>query len=582
MAFSVVGTDQFSKCLPAFRTNIATCGSVTICDAAPPSPSDLETIYSEGGKYRLMRVLLDHDIEMRMCGSQENSLYDLFQTLTIDISASLNVNKKGNTVRQVAPFILGKQYHPINNVRWNVWNGAALSGGNYQYDLTSPTGMPIDVRFFLEQMHLFLTCVRSGVVVHSNLVVVSATATTATVGGVASTPVVRVVVTPQNSGSYLHSSATTPPTGDHGPEATDALAIVTRGTPNVTDWESYCQQGAGVLNFNYVPFWLETTRDSFCTSEQYEDWRSMMIEQNLSFEVLQDMPEIELNRQLAADFKMRFVEAIFRQKPISAYQTLEQYQNLQPITAAESSSLDLPVGGECEGFRANATGIYEQFAECGRLCDCGGDDLNLLSLFEEMYNMMRVRQASGKQVFDQFDIFCDRTTAEKFNIGMMAYYNAQAGAAAFRLVKNVDGDNMGGPRKSKMGFFYRSYNINNPAITINIITHYYFDDFATSMSSIGQGGAGRVLWIIDWTGIKIGVAAANTIVNTSGTLQQLSQVDSTYLCTMRVRSQKQTLTSRQYTVMVECPSGSLILENFSANTPVVTVDDETVYPCTTS
>lgn len=582
MAVDVVIDNQFSKCLPSFRTNIAQCGTVTVCDVSPPTPSDLEEMYSADGKYRLMRHLLDNDIEMRMCGSVTNSLYDLFQTLTVDISNRLEIRPIGPGVRAMMPFVMGMRRHPINNVYWQAWNGTSVSGGNFQYDLTSPAGIPVDERWFNPGENIYLSCVTSGLVVHSTFVVVSVTVTTATVGGVANTPVCRVIVSPQNSGSFLTTAQTTPPTGTNGPTSTEALAVITRGTPNVTDYETYCKQAAGLINKNFVPFWLQGTRHTLCNSERYQQWRDMLMTENLAYAKLADLPEIDENRQLSDDFKRRHVEAIFRQPPISANQTLENYNSLEQITATEAAALDLPIGGECVGYRANATGIYEQFAECGRLCDAGGGVLSLDSLFESIYLMMRVRQGASQAGSDVFDIMTDRNTAELFNQAMIDYYDAQAGGDRMRLVKNIDGDNNGGPRKSKFGFFFNSYNLLNPNVTINIITHNYFNDWSDRMSAEGQGGAGRVLWIIDWSGIKIGVVAANTVINKTGDLQTLAQVDSAFLCTMRVNSQKVTLTSMQYTVMVECPQGSLIIENFAATKPTVTVTPDIEYPCTQS
>lgn len=575
MTITPVGTNQFSKCLPALRTNIEQCGSVTLCESAPMTVDQINTVYATGGKYRLMTHLLTHDIEMKMCGKVENGLYDFLATRNIDLSASIDTKKLGGGTRAMVPFILARQKTPINTQTWTVWQGNPVSGGNYKYDLTSPEGIPISDRWFHVGDYLFMTAVVSNVVVHSNFVVVSSSVTTATIGGVAATPVIEVIVTPQNTGSNLPSAQTTPPSGTGG---LTGLAVATAGTPNVSDWESYCHQTPGIINTKFVPFWLQTTRNSLCTSSQYEMWRDMMLEQNMAYEALGDLDEIEQNAQLAKEFKQRHVESIFRRPAISSNQTTALYTALDTITAASSESLDLSIGGECVGFRANAVGIYEQFAECGRLCDANGAALNMDSLFQEIYNMMRVRQGADQAGAAQFDLFTDRNTANKINQAMIAYYKLQAGSTdqgPLVFTKSVDSPQ----KKAQFGFNWQSYEIFNPQVTLNVITHNYFNDWSDALTAAGQGGAGRVIWIIDFSGIKIGVVAANTIVNNTGDLKNLAAVDSTFLCTMRVSSKKQKLMSMMYTVICECPKGNLIIENFSTAIPVVTANSSVVYPC---
>jgi len=226
-------------------------------------------------------------------------------------------------------------------------------------------------------------------------------------------------------------------------------------------------------------------------------------------------------------------------------------------------------GGTCYGKRANAVGIYEQLAECGRVYDCLREKLNLGALFRELYNIMRVREANGRPA-TSIDIFTDSSTALKFNRAMIEYYDSLSGG---RLAFNVDA--MQEVKTAKFGFNYRSYKLFWPNVTINVITHYMFDDWLTAAKTVSeaQEDSARVLWILDFAGIYPGILASKRVVAKTGDLKTLAAVNPDFACVMEVPTQEQTLTSLQYTVVVECPASNLILENFSGDVPEY-VDNE--------
>jgi hypothetical protein len=144
---------------------------------------------------------------------------------------------------------------------------------------------------------------------------------------------------------------------------------------------------------------------------------------------------------------------------------------------------------------------------------------------------------------------------------------------------------------------YQSYPLFWPqGVVVNIITHEYFDDYVTAAAINGATYAttARVLWILDYAGIYPGIIASNRLVSETGDLKKLAAINPAFACVMRVNSEQQTLTSTTFTMVVECPKSSLIIENFACDTgtnmPDVTVVDpggpytETgeTYPTTTS
>jgi hypothetical protein len=117
-------------------------------------------------------------------------------------------------------------------------------------------------------------------------------------------------------------------------------------------------------------------------------------------------------------------------------------------------------------------------------------------------------------------------------------------------------------------------------LRINIITHYYFDDYLTAKQSVfgTTDNSGRFLWVLDMAGIYPGIMASNRKVNKTGDLKTLAAIDESYGCVMEVFSQQTTLTSSTMTMIVECPGANLLLENFPLTNMVVTGTNPPQYP----
>jgi hypothetical protein len=316
------------------------------------------------------------------------------------------------------------------------------------------------------------------------------------------------------------------------------------------------------MNWKNVPFWVETTRTSMCKSELYDKWRKLVMEDNALFREYGDLDDIEKNKQLATDWQKRLVNQMFFGKPLPA-QGMATYDELDEIPAYDGVTLGVE-GGRCVGKRANAIGIYEQLAECFRIADLQGGILNLPALFVELYNMMRVRKGrSNSRASMTFDIFTDSVTAELINQAMIKYYNSKSDNT-LRLTKSIDRD----VKEAQFGFMYESYKLFWPqGVTINIITHEFFDDYLTAAVAAGQEDTARVLWILDLTGIYPGIIASNRVVAETGKLKDLAAINKDFACVMAVNTQTQTLTSLTWTMIVECPASNLIIENFAGVIP---------------
>lgn len=557
-------SNAFQKCAPNLATNIKQCGTVTLCNAKPLTSNQLSSVYTQGGEYNVMEALFNYDLEIRMCEAQQNGLYDFFMSNKVDISHKIKSDRLDSGLIRIAPFVLGRQYSPINNAYWSVSGGVA-NGSNWQVNCISTTDIPANDRSFPPGERVMINGqTGGGTNTHSEWKILSST-----VNG----SVVVLVLQPYSAGSYLPSSALTSP----------VTGMLIRGTANVNDYEKFCAEPAAYLNWKDVPFWVETMRTSMCKSQLYDEWRALLLSDNILFRDYGDLSEIERNRQLAMDWQKRMVDMYFWGKAGNANQTTVLYPNLPQITSYQSLNLNLG-GARCIGVKADLIGIYEQHVQCGRVYDLQGANLDLISLFNALYQMKRVREGSMSKMVESFDIFTDSITAEAINTAMIGYYNAKS-QNTMRLTYDITGNANQKVEKANFGFNFRSYNIFYPNVRINVISHYFFDDYLSGMQTAlnnVNSNSGRFLWVLDFSGIYPGIMASNRKVNRTGDLQTLAAIDEGFACVMEVPTEQQTLTSVTSTMVVECPFGNLLLENFPVSGIIYQDANPPVYPPSTT
>ncbi len=556
----------FQKCAPAINTNIAQCGTVTACSAVAMQIGDLNEIYMSGSEYRVMEGLIMHDFEIRMCAQTQYSLYDFFMANKVNMSKKFQVTRPNSGLIEIAPFVLARQFDPINNAYWIVGNGRAGSGGtagDWIVEIESSANVPFDLRNWSTGINVYIKSISiGGTATTTAWLVVSATDNGDGTGD--------LVLSPQNSGSYLNNAQLANPTN----------GILMIGTTNVTDYENFCNEQPAYMNWRNVPFWVQTVRWSLCKSSNYDKWRALLLDNNPLYREFGDLDDIQRNKQLGLTFQKQFVNSVFFQKPLNANQSLSAYTQLPQIESYQDPlATGLGADGDtCQGFRANAVGIYEQLGQCNRIADLQGATVNIPNLTRTLYNIMRVRETNSPNSAHSIDIFTDSVTAQTINQSMIKYYAAQSadqnGATTLRLNLDINSE----VKTAEFGFKFRSYKLFWPAVTINIVTHEFFDDQLTAMGQVGQSNVGRVLWILDFSGIYPGILATNKVVNKTGDLKTLAAVDQSFACVMKVPTKEQTLTSITFTVVVECPAGSLIIENFSPAIWTLTDDFVSVYP----
>lgn len=531
-----------SRCSPAIGTSYDSCGTVTRCNVISATPSDLESIFMSGSDFRDMSSLLIAQFEMKACGVRVNGLFDFLMASARNFSGFVNKKKIRGSESLVEPFILGQQKSIINDEYWAIVDGSGNSAA-YTIQVVNRYGIELEASWFVPEARVFIfSKTNTGTATRTAWKVVSAE-----LSSFNGQDTISVTLTSENAGTYTSAAKVTFPT-------TGFLVI---GTNNVSDWERYCHNRPALNPNRFVPFWVQTSRWTMCTDSLYEEWFAKLLQTNEYFRQFGDVTVAERNKQYGMLFQREWLNSFFWNKPISANQTLANYKSLDRIFTYGGSPLYLPNETRCVGFRANAVGVYEQLYQCGAVLDLQDNQLNLIELFDKIYDIHRTRSNQGK-IADSIDIYTDTLTAFYFHRAMIRYYNTQYEGLARFNISVSEGEH------GVLGFRWSSYYLLFPkGVTINIITHFFFDDMGDAAATESLTSTARFLWILDLGGgIYPGIIASNRKVFTTGRLEDLAKVDSAYACVMENPTQEVSLNSVTWTAVVECPPDNLIIENF--------------------
>lgn len=545
-----ISSNIFDKCLPAIGSSINSCGALTECDIVTATPDDLEDIFTDGsGNFRDLSSLLATQFEIKACGAKQNGLYDFLMANAKPMRNRMIKTPLGFGNSEIAPFIMAHQESVINDKYWSI-HASGTSGGNKTFTVKSPGGVALETSWFPAGITIFaFGKSSSGSSIRWAGTVVGAATTT-----YSGSPALNVTATAMNAGSALDSDQLGAPSS----------GFLVLGVPNIADVEKWCENRPALNGRKHVPFWFQSARWTMCVDELYERAFERIRKNNDYFRLFGDIEVAQRNKQYAERFQRDWVNTVFWQKPISANQTLANYRNLDSISTYGSSPLYLPNEGRCVGRRANATGIYEQLAQCGRVKDLQNQQLNLVEFFNDIYQIHRSRSDQG-QPANVIEVFTDSYFASLFQRAMIRYYDDQSEGLA-RFLIDTKKIMMG--QKGSLGFSFDSYNLIYPAgVELRIVTNNFFDDFVTQANDQGVGSTGRMLWVLNWQGIYPAILASNRVVHRTGDITDLARVDSDYACVMANPTTEVSLNSLLYSVIVECGSDNLIVDGIRAVIP---------------
>lgn len=540
--------DVFKKCAPAIRTNIGECGTVSLCESAlPATVDDLDTLFRTDEAYRVLEALFMTQLETRACGAVQHSWEDFFMANLKVKRKEIQFDSQTRSLTKIRPFILAKQRTPINNVYWRVTAGEA-AGENWQVTVISRSGIPSDVRSFAVGERVYVEHSPAGTKQWWQGVVVSATLAGDSI---------ELVLTPQNDGSAFD-------------EADDpVLGVLRRGSVNIGKSDKFCDNEPGYIDTRLMPFWIEHTKFTLCSSELYNEWRTFILQNNPLYRELYDLPEIEENRQRTTAFWSKWFNNLMFGKPISANQTLTAYTELEPIEIFASANGLGVEGTRCSGFKANTIGWLEQLELCGRIFDAQGAQLDLWSLTDAIYAMHRVRMGVGSAAATTFDLFTDATTADLIERGFIRLFKDYSEDTMRMTWEITSGEN------KAFGFKYRKFLLKGKAsgITLNVITHFGLDDYLAEWVDAGDEDQGRAIWLLDMGGLYPGIIESSRKTLTNGRLEDLAKVDQDYLCVEETYTRTITQAGVTYAAILECPASDLLIYNFSNDIPQHVLSD---------
>src|SRR5687767_12671834 len=116
-------------CAPVIGIGNDTCGSVTRSTIDYLSVTDLNDIFTPGGKFADLDAWFMHQIEMRACGVRRYAWYDWIYANadreTFRSAISGQKIARGGSLMQ--PFIKGYQESVVNRDYWKVVGGVAIA-----------------------------------------------------------------------------------------------------------------------------------------------------------------------------------------------------------------------------------------------------------------------------------------------------------------------------------------------------------------------------------------------------------------------------------------------------------------------
>ena len=338
---------------------------------------------------------------------------------------------------------------------------------------------------------------------------------------------------------------------------------------NINDYEHWCRNQPTDLSVRLLVNWLQTTRESREVNDNYkktlESIMSGKVNPYLSSMVYQ--PLAEQNKLAAKVSQDQWNRAVWYNQPLSAAQKPETYMQLPAVTDPEDTNCTLE-------YKCNALGIKALLREGNRVKDNAGGALNLDDLFSDLYFLKRNREQDGDTI-SVIDVMTDRLTSVKIFEAFNSYYKLRYGWETQRNA-NI---NQTIEHNGIVLFNYNVYDIPDVGVQLAVFHDPMFDD----LLNVGSGNkylldgtrsgdavfpgndatyyanSQRMLWLVDWSDVKIGVAGTNSVTRT----QPHPEVDRLYSCRMDSVKRTFNLRSTKWTTMMDRPHRHLIIENVS-------------------
>lgn len=519
--------------------------------------------------------------EARLAGYREHTLQALLMSRVTNIKGQLMKSKISPSESVILPYISRRQKRNINSNYWSITFGgknpqAGQSGTPIgAWDLTvtnSPSPLANTLQnldqYFLPGKYMVVEYQGANGTAYSLYYRILAAAT---VAGVCT---VTVAPNYSDTGWLALSAAQQLPYQIGGATATSASrgaaqagAIAYLGVNSVSDFESWGGQDVAENTNSLIHFFLQTSRLVHEYTDEYLRALNDALTSNY-FKIFRQLPLAEQKRIQQAKYDRDMLNAAFEGQQINENQTVEGYRNLPQVVDPANPNCVLE-------YKSNALGFRTLLNNCGRILDHQNNQLNLDTLLQTLYLVMRAREADGTEV-KVIDCMTDRFTAGMILDIMVQYYKQKYGVTTTRFYE---------PGKqlifeNQVELEYNLYQLPPEfgGYQLAVFTHKYFDDkIAASGGTISAPGAAsganrqRRLWFLDWTDIELGVAGTNSAV------RRTNEADQLYNYVIRINAKHITLNSMTWTPIIEDPNRHYIVENFDGTQcPKLTVSGCTI------
>lgn len=560
----------------AFLPRIVQVDSSTGCTLTNASikgmtPGEFEALSNK--EIDLARVIASA-AEAKILGVQEKGLPTLLRSSITNIKPLLN-EQKVETQSLILPYIQRRQRSYINSNYFAGSGGAASATagvgtehpGSWTCDVDvggSPWATDIKLinRYFLPGSTVLVSSWDTATKATKDLVykVTDAVdATDAVTGAVKATLTLEPNIT---AAGYNLLADTTP--------YEFLVGVVQTGANSVNDYEEWCHNQPADLSQQLIVNWMQTTRESRIVDDQYkatlESIMSGKVNPFLQNFVYQ--PLAEQNKRASQLSDEAWMRSVWYGQRINENQTPETYMNLPAVTDPEGGRTgSASYGSDCVlEYKSNALGIHTQLKDANRIVDRAGADLDLDYLIQQLYYLKRNREADGDSI-SVIDVMTDRITANNIFTVFNKYYKDKY---SWEVNRNAD---IGGTIEHNgiMLFNYNKYDIPEVGIQLAVFHDQYFDDLISATpTSDGTNSdfqsRSRTLWALDWSDIRVGIAGTNSVTRKN----PAPEVMDAYRCRMSAVIKEYSLRSTTWTTMIDRPQRHLIIQNFSANDPVLT------------
>jgi len=554
---------------PAYAPRIAkvlpTHGcTLTALHIAGLTPNEMEALATK--EIDLFRHVLAR-AEAKVLGVQESGLATLLRSTIKDIKPKLG-STKIDEQSIVLPYFMRTQRSYINANYFTIEGGAATPGagtGNipaHAWDLTLNLGsswLKSDIeeinRYFLPGNHLYVSTWDTAVA--KNAIDIDFTilgSVNADAGGVRKAKV--TVVSNYTAAAFAALSA------DQQSALNCTFGVAQTGVNSVSNREAWCYTQPANLSKKIIVNWPQTVRFARIIDSEHERILKAILSGKVN-EFQRGFVHTDIadqNKQQTMLEEDALLRTAFYGQRINENQTVEGYTLLPTI--ADPAQPDCPLE-----YKANALGFLTQLTDAQRVIDMNGSPLDLDLLFSKLYELKRHREADGGKV-SVIDVMTDRWTAGILYSAMSRYYKAKYGVETVRYAKI--GEKI--THEGQVLWNYNIYDIEDHGVQMAVYHDQFFDDYISAFpATVGAGvdfkARARMLWMLDWSDITLGVGKTMSVKRKSPD----PETSDLYRCVMTARTQEFNLRSQQICPMIDRPHRHLIIRNFSSDCPTVKV-----------